>query len=304
MQKIFYSYRNKNKMDRKFGSHRVLYGKGLQRYPCSAEREYLRLVDQYMASTLKILQDELPKVREEYERQIGQPDGMREDGILDFTAFLHDFFTGFSNRLENMGVVQTIVTALYKIGSITKKTEIREWAKMVRKTLGVDLSTDYYNGQFFEQEMNEWVEQNVDLIKTIDRNMLGQMEDVIHKGYEQGKTTDQITEDIMRRYNVSQSRARFIARDQISKLNAKITRKEHEDAGVTRYMWSDSGDKRVRHQHAQLNGHIFEYANPPIMETGAGACNPGEDYNCRCVAIPVFEKDRIELPLTDGDDNE
>lgn len=53
------------------------------------------------------------------------------------------------------------------------------------------------------------------------------------------------------------------------------------------YIWITQGDERVRTSHAERDGGIFDAANPP--EGG----NPGDDYNCRCKAVPlkVFSDD-------------
>ncbi|STP06298.1 phage Mu protein gp30-like protein [Haemophilus parainfluenzae] len=95
----------------------------------------------------------------------------------------------------------------------------------------------------------------------------------------------------------AESRAMLIARDQSSKLNAALTRARHEEVGVKKYMWSTSGDERVRASHAEKDGQIFEYANPPA-DTG----HPGHDVNCRCVQIPVL--DDIVKPESSEDEKE
>lgn len=51
---------------------------------------------------------------------------------------------------------------------------------------------------------------------------------------------------------------------------------------VPLYIWITQGDERVRTSHAERDGGIFDAANPP--EGG----NPGDDYNCRCQAVPVW----------------
>jgi hypothetical protein len=46
------------------------------------------------------------------------------------------------------------------------------------------------------------------------------------------------------------------------------------------YVWRTQRDARARATHRANDGHIFSWANPPA--TG----NPGEDYGCRCEAVP------------------
>ena len=59
-------------------------------------------------------------------------------------------------------------------------------------------------------------------------------------------------------------------------------------AGITKYKWSTSRDGSVRPEHKTNNGKIFNWDRPPA-KTG----NPGFDYNCRCVAIPILEVPNI-----------
>jgi SPP1 gp7 family putative phage head morphogenesis protein len=97
-----------------------------------------------------------------------------------------------------------------------------------------------------------------------------------------GKRVEDIRDDLIERGNVSESRAELIARDQTLKLNGAITQARQEDAGVEEYEWSTSGDERVRETHQANEGKRFRWDSPP--ETG----HPGEDYQCRCVAIAVL----------------
>ena len=49
------------------------------------------------------------------------------------------------------------------------------------------------------------------------------------------------------------------------------------------YVWETRGDSKVRVSHRRNEGKIFRWDNPP--PTG----HPGQDYNCRCLAIPYYE---------------
>ncbi|MGC6511155.1 MAG: phage minor head protein [Parvibaculales bacterium] len=49
---------------------------------------------------------------------------------------------------------------------------------------------------------------------------------------------------------------------------------------TTHYIWRTRRDSRVRPSHAENDGKVFAWNNPP--PTG----HPGEDYGCRCIAEP------------------
>jgi len=46
------------------------------------------------------------------------------------------------------------------------------------------------------------------------------------------------------------------------------------------YVWRSVGDSRTRSEHAERDGKVFQWDNPP--EGG----HPGDDYGCRCFADP------------------
>ncbi|GAG93926.1 unnamed protein product, partial [marine sediment metagenome] len=61
------------------------------------------------------------------------------------------------------------------------------------------------------------------------------------------------------------------------------------DIGITKYEWSTSNDERVRDDHKQLDGKIFSFKTPPVVDRRTGRrANPAEDFGCRCVAIPIL----------------
>ena len=62
-----------------------------------------------------------------------------------------------------------------------------------------------------------------------------------------------------------------------------LTELRQTSIGVTDYVWSTSGDERVRPEHAARNGKVYKWSEPP-----AGG-HPGEDIQCRCRAIPVLD---------------
>ena len=188
---------------------------------------------------------------------------------------------------------------------MAKNVSIREWKRAVKDTLGIDLLDDYYKGEFFEEAIRRWIAENVLLIKSIPSETLGNMREIILGSYLKGSSIRDIQKAIQETYNVSKRKAQLLARDQVATLNAQLTKAQQTDAGGKKYRWSDSRDGRVRDCHKALNGKVFSWDNPPEMwyETKQGRvytgrrCHPGEDYCCRCVAIPVFDPESIDVPM-------
>jgi SPP1 gp7 family putative phage head morphogenesis protein len=95
------------------------------------------------------------------------------------------------------------------------------------------------------------------------------------------------------------ARAELSARDQTLQLNADMAQQSQAAAGVTHYVWSTSQDSSVREDvkgrgdpdHAHLDGLTFSWDEPPVTCERTGDRNhPGQDFQCRCVAVPVLEE--------------
>lgn len=125
---------------------------------------------------------------------------------------------------------------------------------------------------------------NTNLIKSLPTTYMAQLRPLVLNGIQHGQRYEVLQREIMARNNVTESRAKLIARDQTAKLNSSISEARQVQLGITKYEWQTSGDERVRSSHAEHDGKIYSWDNPP-EDTG----HPGQDYQCRCVAIPVFD---------------
>lgn len=123
---------------------------------------------------------------------------------------------------------------------------------------------------------------NIQLIEKAHRVYAQDVRDIMENPDNFGLSVEDLKLLLLERGSVSESRAELIARDQTLKLNGQMTKVRQQNAGVDSYTWSTSLDDRVREEHAALEGQVFRWDNPP--EPG----NPGDDYQCRCVAIAVI----------------
>jgi SPP1 gp7 family putative phage head morphogenesis protein len=104
-----------------------------------------------------------------------------------------------------------------------------------------------------------------------------------------GYRFDKLVDRIQNRYDVSKSKAKFLARNETAMLVAKHRQVRFGDVGITRYIWRTSGKPSVRDDHKKLNGREFLYSDPPVVDQATGRkANPGEDYNCQCRDEPIL----------------
>lgn len=264
-------------------------------YPQSVEREFQRLTDAYMKLLKAELQKHLPEIRAAAQAETTQ----RHDGINDLIALIQQLFVEMGTELEKSIAAFELRRKVERMAHMTRKLSVREWKRAVHAVLGIDIFEDYYMGEFYQDTITRWVEANVNLISTIPKNTLGEMENIILDGFRNGRPTKSIMKEIQKIYSVSKGHARLIARDQIAKLNGELSRQQQLDAGVKEYIWSDSRDARVRDSHRSLNGKRFSWNDPPVVDIKRGRrCHPGQDYQCRCAALPVFDIDTLDLPIS------
>lgn len=285
----------RDKIAPRFYGQDKLHSKYLPKIPVSVEREYMRVTNAYMKLVKEVLEDELPKLKSIYKKE--RDEKVRVDSVEDLLSMVNEIFDRMQAKVDKKCEAFGIRNKLENLAKLTRKLTVREWKKAIKSTLGIDIQEDYYLGEFYKEALEHWVDENVSLIKTIPEETLEKMKTIIQNGYKQGKSTTKMIKQIQSAYSISKRHASLIARDQVAKLNSNIQQAQQQDAGISEYTWYTSGDTRVRESHKKLNGKKFKWSEPPVVDRKTGRrCHPGEDYQCRCIARPVFNKN-INVPV-------
>lgn len=145
------------------------------------------------------------------------------------------------------------------------------------------------------KKIDSWRKQCVDRIRSVEQDQLGKIRRILADGENHRHET--LAKEIERQLeDVTRSQAELIARDQVLSLNALITQERQTAAGIAEFVWTTSGDERVREEHQELEGQTFSWEDGGDPEEGI----PGEAVNCRCVAFPILpELDDKEEPDED-----
>jgi uncharacterized protein with gpF-like domain len=136
------------------------------------------------------------------------------------------------------------------------------------------------------------------------------METLALEALQTGKRPEALLVDILKlNQNLTVSRARLIAQDQLAKLVSTIQEKRSVAMGMDTYTWTTAADERVRGNprgkypnavpsHYLANGKVGVYGKPDIWlvngkEVGRGASEPsgapGTPIRCRCVGLARWE---------------
>lgn len=174
------------------------------------------------------------------------------------------------------------------------KSQIKNQFKTV---LGADVSTLMPDPS---RAIEHYVARNVTLIKSIGETRLSELHEIIVVGQREGLHVQSIKDEIESRFEVSESKASLIARDQVGKLNGQLTKDRQTELGVSQYIWRTLRDERVRgdpsgkypdavSNHYLMDERYCSWEDPPLLGTFGEMCHPQEDVNCRCIAEPVLD---------------
>lgn len=179
-----------------------------------------------------------------------------------------------------------------------------ETVRSVERAVGVDIRP-------MMSSMSDYIEssiaQNVALIKSIPDQYLKDVQTLVYQGTADGLTPSAIAKRLTEETDVSDRRAKMIARDQSAKITSQITQRRQEDAGIRYYRVSTAGDERVtgrpggRYPNARIS--CWGIANKDIgfgkgvytwkdgaTWGGQSGLHPGRHHpQCRCTATPVFD---------------
>lgn len=204
------------------------------------------------------------------------PEAVRSDAAFGWSAALSRVEAAIRGRLAGIvgGAFDAMASVLQTSGY-----------KAAAKILGVRATELGINAQIARAR-----DRNIRLVEDAHRAYAESVRAIIGDPANFNKPWEEIRDLLLARGDVSESRAELIARDQTLKLNGEIAQTRMKNAGVRRYTWSTSRDERVRPDHAALEGQEFSWEAPPVVDERTGRReHPGQDFQCRCVAIPVID---------------
>lgn len=126
--------------------------------------------------------------------------------------------------------------------------------------------------------------EHVNLISGLTKLEREELAAELAAAHASGDLTRRTLEVVLRtRFEMTDVRARAIARDQVAKLNGQINADRQVAIGVTHFRWKTRQDRRVRPKHKARRDKVYAWEDPPDGEI------PGQPINCRCHADPVVD---------------
>lgn len=169
-----------------------------------------------------------------------------------------------------------------------------EWTdRQVQKSLNGLVVTPKLSPGERKKIADEW-SNNMDLwIRDFTEEQIIRLRKDVQEMVAQGDRHEAIAKVLQANYDITKNKAKFLARQETSLLMAKFKETRYTSANVQEYKWRCvAGSKLhpVRPSHKILDGKIFKWQDPPITtepNEPVRRNNPGQDYNCRCAAIPI-----------------
>jgi SPP1 gp7 family putative phage head morphogenesis protein len=190
---------------------------------------------------------------------------------------------GYSRNIE--GWANSVATRMVTEVAARDRRAWMQASRKIGKLLRAEIDSAP-TGEVMRARMAEQVK----LITSLPTEAAERVHKLTQEAIVDGTRAKQIEKEIMRSGDVSASRARLIARTEVSRTSTELTRARAEHVGSTHFIWRTAGDSDVRPSHKRLNGKTFTWNDPPECDPGHRAL-PGEIWNCRCYAEPVIVED-------------
>jgi SPP1 gp7 family putative phage head morphogenesis protein len=280
-------------------STRWLYPGGTERRYAKAIRSWLKPLQDYVTQYLKNNQEAI--LRGDSESLIKQ-DETPGGTYRRMVKSLYGWHSTYLPPINESGTRDSTPIVFMGLGNIAESVTVfnsEQWNKTARAELGVEFPV--YESWWPETKIL-WQEENYRLISSMGEDYIKRVNLATERAVTSGLSVSQLTRQIQKiNKKITSSSANLIARDQIGKLNGKVTQARMEAVGLAMYEWSTAGDERVRDSHSDLEGMICKWDDPKVYSDDDGKTwrnrpsnwcqlHPGEDIQCRCTALSFFDE--------------
>lgn len=267
-------------------------------------------------------------LQKRYERRIGEI--MRRffevadwskypDWLKSYHGDAETFSAGWSRTLASLRAAQqsmfegaeaeNLYAGIFTLSNDVNDFNADQWRAFLQGMLGTEFFPLDYPG--IQETLTTWRDRNFELIRSLTDTYIQKVNDLVTDGVRNGTRWEDLAPQIKAlEQRLSVTRARLIARDQVSKLNGELARRRQMDAGVEEYTWSTSGDERVRGNplgpyakaipsHYLMDGKVCRWDNPSVYNLNGewvprtskmSPAHPSQEIQCRCVGLPRMEE--------------
>lgn len=207
--------------------------------------------------------------------------GFAPDGVVKDMSALQKALAGYAELLGPWAVS----VANYMVADVMRRDAKvwRSYGKEMGRALRIEID-QAPTGVVYREMMDE----QVALIKSLPLKEGQRIHKLTDEALVSGRRAEDIKKEIMRTTAVTESRARMIARTEVSRTASLFTQARAMAAGSEGYIWRTVRDGDVRHTHEEMEGKYVRWDTPPKTDKGLAPYHAGCGPNCRCYAEPVL----------------
>ena len=243
--------------------------------PAAAERAYRVQIIKKLQIAKDIVRDilvaELPRIQREALDSVARRDAYGDDIKTGMRIIRLRYETEVGEE-ELRGIASEAArsTASFQGSQLNRR---------FKRVIGIDVDSMYPDAR---RDIEAFTADNVGLIESVSRQYFDDVQQVALRNLRAGRRFLEWSGELEKRFEISQSRAALIARDQTNKFNGELNRVRQTALGVKTYIWRSVGDPRVRETHQDFDGNTYAWSGQPKPPEG----HPGQPINCRCSAEP------------------
>lgn len=116
------------------------------------------------------------------------------------------------------------------------------------------IARDYTNNMRFW--IKEWASEH----------LIPEMRQRVQEAVLAGYRTDYVQKMLEKEFGIAKRKAKFLARNETTIMLAEYRKTEYQKMGINHFIWSTTMDGRERELHKELNGKVFRFDNPPVID--------------------------------------
>ena len=200
----------------------------------------------------------------------------------------------FNRSLQNIDKILSEMLPEQVAEALSVKKIFEHQIKSIDKDIEKNLKSISIQPKFTKEEQAKIAEQYTNNLKLSVQDFTSkeivEMRKIVQKSTIQGIRYDSLAKKIQKRYDVSENKAKFLARQETKLLVSEMEKNRYQKFGSDGYFWDcvvGSPKHPVRPMHKALDKKFIRWDNPPIVNEKGEHKHAGEDWGCRCKKRPA-----------------
>lgn len=239
------------------------------RYPEASERQLGRSLSTFAGQLVVFARDQLDRMKfDASAEEIDDAEQSLEDYAALLIAALIQALPALALQVYKFNSKQFVDVAKASGGG-------KNQTVILLMALGANASESWYR-----EKEKSWISLTEAAYRKLANDIISDWSNTVRLENAKGKGREYIDDVIEQRYKVYTGWSVNRSRGIVATWNSLLMRARLDDAGVTHYFWHGKLDERERLKHLRWEGKRIAVDSDHVF--------PGEEYGCRCWAVPDF----------------